>query len=420
MLRFMRGWVKISVAGRGPERFLNLCRNRGLVMWNISVDECGYTCFMYLEDYRNCGNLAQKAGVTVTCMAEYGLPAFLKRYRFRQAFFAACFLLLFAVWFSSIHLWDIRIENNLYYTDDQILSCLEEHGIRKGVRKSRVDCEQIEQVLRDTFERISWSAVSVDGTVLQVDIAENYGTLVAVMADTEPADLVAEMDGVVESMVVRKGIAQVKPGDTVTKGQVLVSGSVPRHNDAQEVTGYEYVHADADIHVRSTIIYEDSLNPDQIEKDYIKGKGSVCHFRIAGRNFSVPTPVRLFWDLTEEPENEWSDIGSGFWEISIPEAGFSLYGYREEKKEYRIRHRWLSEKEATGILQDNIDQFLENMQKNEDVVVENQVRIYYDSFVYRASGNIVFLRPQAGYQSIDYGAHEAEVVKPEQESPEEE
>ena len=426
MLRFIRGWVWISVTGCGPERFLNLCRNRGLVMWKILPAECGYTCFMYLEDFENCRDLADKAGVTVICLKEYGLPSYMKRYRYRQAFFTACFLLLFIIWLSSIHLWDIRIENNLYYTDDQILASLKEQGIQKGIRKSRIDCEQVEQYLRDHFERISWSAVSVDGTILKINIAENYGTLVAVMADSRPADLVAEMDGVVESIIVRKGIARVKPGDTVTKGQILVSGSVPRHNDAQEVTGYEFVHADADVRVRGSVLYEDSLDPDKTVKNYGKGKGSVYHIRFAGKNLSVPTPVRLFWDLPislfteKETAGGVSCIGSGFWEFSIPGAGISLYGYREEKKEYQISHMWINEKEAAGILQEKIHMFLENMQKNQDVVVENQVRIYYDSVVYRAGGNIVFLRPQAGYQFIDYSAYEAEVNKPEQEASEEE
>ena len=89
------------------------------------------------------------------------------------------------------------------------------------------------------------------------------------------------------------------------------------------------------------------------------------------------------------------------------------------QKEYRICHRLLSEEEASVLLQKKIDEFLENMQKNQDVVVENQVRIYYDSVVYRASGNIVFLSPQAGYQPIDYSALETEGNQTEQENSEE-
>lgn len=443
MFRWIRGWMRLTVAGGGQERFLNLCRNRGIVVWNIVFDECGYTCCMYRNDYLTCEDLIRKAGVKVTCIREYGFPGYLERYRHRQAFFQAFFLTLSVIWFASLHLWDIRIENNLYYTDDQILSCLEEQGILKGIMKAGVDCEAIEQALRDTFERISWTAASVDGTVLNINVAENYGALEAVMADTEPGDLVAETDGVVETLVVRKGIARVKPGESVTKGQILVSGSVPRYNDAQEITGYEFVHADADVRVRNTIAYENSLDPEQAVKIYIKGKGSVYHISFAGRNLSFPDPVRLFWNLSDRITKVFGDvgagetgqtisensidetgsgideIGSGFWKFCLPEPGITFRLYKVEQKEYRSCCKWLSEEEASDILQYKIDEFLENMQKNQNVVVENQVRIYYDSVVYRASGNIVFLSPQAGYQPIDYSVLEAEGNQTEQENSEE-
>ncbi|MDO5410092.1 MAG: sporulation protein YqfD [Lachnospiraceae bacterium] len=405
MLRFIRGWVCICIMGSSPERFLNLCRNRGLVLWDIAAQEEGYTCSMYRADYSSCANLADKAGVCVTCRKEYGLFVYLRRYRHRQAFFSACFLLLFLLWFSSMHVWKIRIENNRYYTDDQILSCLKEAGIINGIRKSRVDCEGVELLLRDTFERISWSAVTVNGTILNIDVAENHGTLKAVMAESAPADLIAQADGVVESVAVRKGIAQVKAGDAVTKGQVLVSGCVPRHNDAEEVTGYEFVHAEADIMLKMSVNYEDSLSAEQGEKVYIRGLGSSWHLGVGGKHLVLPTPVRLFWEAAGKGKS--SDFtGSDFFRFCIPEPGISLYFYKVERKEYRIRHIWLKESEAFPILQKKINRFLEKLEKNQDRVVENQVRIYYDSGVYRASGKIVLLRPQAGYRSIDYNASE--------------
>ena len=71
MLRFVRGWVCIMVTGCVPERFFNLCRNRGMVLWDVVVKEDGYYCSMYREDYLNCQDLVRKAGVTVQCREEH-------------------------------------------------------------------------------------------------------------------------------------------------------------------------------------------------------------------------------------------------------------------------------------------------------------------------------------------------------------
>ena len=71
-------------------------------------------------------------------------------------------------------------------------------------------------------------------------------------------DLVADRDCVIDSITVRKGTVQVKRGEKVKKGTVLVSGQVPVLNDAKEVTGYQYHQADADITGITTLEYEEN------------------------------------------------------------------------------------------------------------------------------------------------------------------
>ena len=112
----------------------------------------------------------------------------------------------------------------------------------------------------------------VDGTQINVRVRENEdsgdeGTDYAVMPQ-DGNDLVAERSGIIESMIVRKGIPLVKKGDTVEKGQILVSGAVPVVGDDGETTGYQYQKADADIRARTILEYEDTENVQYPEKIY--------------------------------------------------------------------------------------------------------------------------------------------------------
>ena len=52
----------------------------------------------------------------------------------------------------------------------------------------------------------------------------------------------------------------MKTGDMCEKGQLLVQGQVELVNDSQEITGYDYVCADADIFVRHEISYYDQFS----------------------------------------------------------------------------------------------------------------------------------------------------------------
>ena len=58
-------------------------------------------------------------------------------------------------------------------------------------------------------------------------------------------DLVTDVGGAVESIVVRKGTPLVMQGDLVEPGTIVVSGSLPLENDSGEISGYEYCSSDA-------------------------------------------------------------------------------------------------------------------------------------------------------------------------------
>lgn len=461
MKRWLCGWVRVRIGGLGTERFLNLCKNKGIIMWDIVLLKNGMELSMYRQDYDSCKMMKEKTGVIVDIVGQYGLHTVIFRYRKRQAFMMICFLFLCTLWLASLHLWDIRIENNRYYTDDQIISWLKEQGIAKGIRKGRVDCELLEQQLRDSFERISWSAITVEGTVLRIAVAENYGTLQAVYTETEPADLVASESGIVESVVVRKGISQVKPGDTVEKGQILISGAVPVHDDNGEVTAYEQVHADGDVMLRNSLEYRDVLPAQWDVKQYRENEGSCLHLGINGKYWVLKSPVRLFhdgkrrlqgwksWidrddvsgavktvlnskldtdpdctgdsDLDADPDHignsdldadtkhignsdldpDTDRIGTGYYKWYLPEQKLEIVWYQEKAMRYEIIHLWRSEAQARAILQKKLTGFIKNLDKNEIVVVENQIRIYYDAVGYHADGRLMVLSPQKAHRPLD-------------------
>ena len=39
----LQGYVKIRVWGFAPQRFINLCSNKGILLWNIEKQEDVYT-----------------------------------------------------------------------------------------------------------------------------------------------------------------------------------------------------------------------------------------------------------------------------------------------------------------------------------------------------------------------------------------
>ena len=117
------------------------------------------------------------------------------------------------------------------------------------------------------MEDIGWAGVSLKGTKLTINLAKR-DPLPKLVPMSEPCNLVAAKDGVIKQVIALRGIDMVKPGDTVVKGQLLVSGSfVPKYNEEIEVK----VHATGQV-IASTWYEEERIIEMKEVERYRTGK----------------------------------------------------------------------------------------------------------------------------------------------------
>ena len=245
--RYLRGYVKVPLTGLSPERFFNLCSSAGLELWNVVSDKPGVSFCMDLSSFFRCRPYVRKSGVKLRVTGKQGFPFFLHRNR-RRGLWAAGFSFFFFLLFGlSFFIWDIEYQGNTAYTDSQLGHTLDRLGVRCGILKTSVSCDELEEALREEYDGITWVSARVNGTRLYVHIKENEVPMEILKEDETPCDLVADADAVIQSIIVRSGIPMVKAGDAVTKGQVLVSGRIPITDDGGTEINAHYVHADADV-----------------------------------------------------------------------------------------------------------------------------------------------------------------------------
>ena len=120
--------------------------------------------------------------------------------------------------------------------------------------KKKINCSEVAAAVRKNFPEITWVSARIEGTRLILNIQEGI-IQKEINSNTSPCNLLADKDGVITDMIVRRGIPVKKPGDSCKKGELLVSGELHIMNDSQEVLRKEYVHADADIFISRQISY---------------------------------------------------------------------------------------------------------------------------------------------------------------------
>ena len=254
-LKLIYGYVIILVRGENLERFLNLCKSRKVYMEKIRYREDGQLMAqMQAADFFRLRPLRNKTGVHIQIIQRRGMPFFFLRNKKRKAFFTGMILGGILIFFLTGRIWNIHIEGNVRNSTGEILDFLDKQDINHGMSKKKINCSEVAAAVRKNFPEITWVSARIEGTRLILNIQEGI-IPPKNNSNTSPCNLLADKDGVITDMIVRRGIPVKKPGDSCKKGELLVSGELHIMNDSQEIVRNEYVHADADIFISRQISY---------------------------------------------------------------------------------------------------------------------------------------------------------------------
>ncbi|MDE5818803.1 MAG: sporulation protein YqfD [Lachnospiraceae bacterium] len=265
----VRATVRIDVKGNAKERYLNMCRARHFPVWDVTSDKKNdvITMCMNREDFLESKSAIRKTGVKVSVKEKNGLPFLLKKINKRRVFVAGAVLGMLFLFMMMRSIWAFQFEGTKRITDEQIVDYLESCGVTIGTPIRELNYEELEQGLREQFPEITWASVSQRGTTLIIRIREREYTEISQRYD-DRTDIVADVDGVIVSMVVKEGVPYVQKGDVISEGDILVGGAVPIYDENSEISGYHYYHAQADILVETSQRYTDTLSLSYEKKVY--------------------------------------------------------------------------------------------------------------------------------------------------------
>ncbi len=377
-LKWLRGYVQIKMWGFAPERFFNLCSNKNILLWNIKKEEDIYYLCISLAGFYRLKEITRKTGTRAVILKRCGLPFLMPKLLSRKIFilglFAACFF-----WFwSSRYIWKISIEGNLNITEDLFLEFLEERGIRVGMPSEELDIEELEKEIRREFQEITWTSARLSGTSLEISVKEN-DALSAPAQEDITSDLYADKDGLIVSMIVRSGVPQVKIGDRVEEGTLLVDGRVPVYNEDTTVRKYQYMRSDADIYVQRVQEVYEELPFYYLEKVYTGRVQENHYIKLFGKMFEIGGSCDFTVYDTVITEKEFEPLEG----LTLPVVlGTRCY------REYQNTERIYSTEEAKELLAGKYSLFLAGLEEKGVQIIEKDVKIETDSDRWKLIGEL--------------------------------
>ena len=378
-IQYIKGFVSIKVWGYSTERFLNLCGNHDILVWDIENHGDYYTMKVSVKGFFALKTLLKKTGTRASVLQRYGLPFFVPKLK-RRKIFAIGLLVCLVFWMVTARfIWDIEIEGNYSLTEDILMDYLNNQNVHTAMKKSDLQIEELERNLREEYDIITWVSLRIDGTTLVIQIRENempeydYSGGNKQAADNQDTDMdggkdiVALRDGVIVYMITRKGIPQVTIGDTVEKGQILVSGAVPVYNEDTTIRKYQYYESDADI----KIAYEKSISVEKKtayqEKEYSGNEKKILLLGFNEKELNIPIGKVVY---------ESYDVSGEKKQVQLLDHLFlPVYYGVKYAKEYTLAPKIHTEEEMNQIMEGEWDKILQTLEEKGVQITEKNVTI---------------------------------------------
>ncbi len=367
LLKYLKGYLRIRLWGFSPERFMNLCSNKNILLWDIRQEgEIFYMCIS-LKGFYQLKQIVRKTGTRVAILERCGLPFLIPRLLGRKTFLLGLTLAV-AFWIaSSSFIWKIEVSGNYQITDDMFASFLRDNQVRVGMPSRQLDISELEKQIRRSFPQVTWTSAKLTGTRLQIEIKENDAPIITGQDQEEGGkDLISQYDGVVVSMIVRNGVPAVGIGDTVSAGDILVDGKVPIYNEDATVREYTYVTADADIVLEHTMQFTASLPMDYIEKEYTGRDKKSYYLRMGGSEWKLPeeTPFLVYDSVIKESRP------LVFEKLSIP----VFWGTRTHREYQNVEHIYTQE-QVKEQFQEKLMRFYATLEEKGIQILDKDVKI---------------------------------------------
>lgn len=279
LFRYLLGYVRFSIEGEFPERLLNQLAANSVSGWGYDRRNGTLTACISANDYLKIHRIKSKNRVKTRVLERRGLPFLLKRYRLRAGFLIGLVFCLFSLFYLSSFVWNVKVVGNSKLTDKEVLTVCKEIGLYEGAKISKIDTNLLKTQLALKFDDIAWASINIEGVKATVNVSESIGNK---GEKKQPCNLVAQRDGVISDLRVTKGTIMVKPGQTVSAGDLLVSG-ITEYKDGTASFGISSGEVFAETERKLTFL----ANYVQTEKIYVSSPQKRSVLSVFGLNIPL-------------------------------------------------------------------------------------------------------------------------------------
>lgn len=372
IFNYIIGYIRISIEGYYIERFINICRNEKITIWNLKRNKnVKLELNIAIKDLKRVAKIAKQTKCKMKITRKKGLPFIFNKYKKRKLFFVFLIVIIIILAISSNFIWNIQIIEEDKQNIQNLYQDVVDSGLQIGTMKAKINTKDIINKVRLKRDDIAWIGIELKGTNAIVRTVKATAKP-DIVNDEDYCNIVSDKQGIITKISAQNGTIAVKVGDTVNVGTTLINGWMEG-----KYTGIRYVHAKGEIqakvwHTKSKKIPYNIT--ERTETGNIENK-----YQIKINNFEINLSKRLskfkIYDTIVE-ENKFKIFSDFYLPISLIKT--TNKEVKEEQKKYEIE-----EAKNLGIqqLQDELENEIENKEKIVNKIIntyekEDGVEVY--------------------------------------------
>ena len=288
LIKYLLGYINIKVEGYFVEKFINKCTKENIFFWNVEKDN-STTAYMNvgISDFKKLCKIAKSTKCKTKILKKKGLPFLLNKYKKRKMIVIIIIAIIILLGFTSKYIWNIKVEGLEENEKEEIILLLNENGIKRGLKKSKIKTEDSINEIRLKREDISWIGMKIEGTNLIVEITKAK-LKPEIIDEMEYCNIVATRDAQIIKVSAQNGIPLVKKDELVRKGDILIAGWIEG-----KYTGTRYMHAKGEVKAK---VWHTEKETIKLKDEVKKETGEVEEkYKIKINNF----PINLYKTLSK-------------------------------------------------------------------------------------------------------------------------
>jgi len=308
------GFISLRLRGNAQEKIINMALARGIYIWDIKRRDDYIYLKVRTSGYEAFKTIADEQHFELDVLKREGLPFYKKIMKRRMGLFGGAVIFILALYLMSSFVWFVQVSGNDKVDRNRILMTAARYGIYTGAAKwnfSRIEVE--EAMLRDLSE-IAYIQCDIRGVKVNIRVVEKIRPDLNI---TGPCHIVAARDGVIEEVLVLDGQANVKAGDVVAKGDILISGivfpPVLQETEGVPLPSTEPYHVRARGKVKARTWYEGygECSRKTEEKVLTKKKFNKLYLETPWKKFLLKGKGDIPFAIYEKKEKVWrSPVGN--------------------------------------------------------------------------------------------------------------